>query len=220
MMHVECFPKDGLDIVERLKHIVKVYRFVLAGGTATAIQIGHRMSEDLDFFTDRSFSTDVIFREFQQRKLTPLVLQEEKDTLSVIITNTKVSMFRYLYPFVEKYSEWLGISVAGLVDIAAMKIIAISQRGAKRDFVDLYFILRTIPFWKVSENMVKRFGSNRINPVHVGKSLVYFHDAESDPDPHYCAGRETDWKIIKKFFVGHVQQMVLDLQQAKGSVDS
>jgi len=201
--------------LSRLKHIVDAHHFVLAGGTATAIQIGHRMSEDLDFFTDQSFSTDGIFRELKRRKLAPSVLQEDRDTLSVVIRSTKVSMFRYPYPFVEKCLDWQGISLSGLVDIAAMKIIAISQRGAKRDFVDLYFIVRTVPFWRIAENMMKRFGSDRINPVHIGKSLVYFHDAEPDPDPRYCAGNETDWRAIRMFFVGHVQQMVLDLQRAK-----
>jgi predicted nucleotidyltransferase component of viral defense system len=214
-MHSECFPKEGLRILNRLNHIVKTHRFVLAGGTAAAIQIGHRISEDLDFFTNQPFPTDEIFRELQRRKLNPLVLQEEKHTLTVTIGQTKVSMFYYPYPFMEKYIKWKNVAVSGITDIAAMKIIAISQRGAKRDFVDLYFILRTIPFWKVSENLIKRFGADRINPVHIGKSLVYFHDADSDPDPRYCRGNEPDWQTIKMFFVGHIQQMVLDLQRAK-----
>ena len=96
-----------------------------------------------------------------------------------------------------------------------MKVIAISQRGAKRDFVDLYFILHSIPFWKIADNMLKRFSPDRVNPVHIGKSLVYFHDAEADPEPRYCSGHETDWHVIKEFFVGHVQQLVLDMQEAK-----
>ena len=214
-MYLECFPKEGRKILKRIGGIVSSHRFVLAGGTATAIQIGHRMSEDLDFFTNQSFATDEIFRGLQRQKFNPLVLQEDEHTLTVTIEQTKVSMFYYPYPFIEKYLKWENITVSGITDIASMKIIAIGQRGAKRDFVDLYFILRTIPFWRISENMVKRFGENRINPVHIGKSLVYFHDAESDPDPQYCRGNETDWKKIKMFFTGHVRQMVLDLQKAK-----
>ncbi len=213
-MYSECFPKEGLPVLTRLKHIVRPHHFLLAGGTAAAIQIGHRISEDLDFFTNRPFATEEIFRELQQQKLAPLLLQEEKHTLTVIIKQTKVSLFYYLYPFIEKYFEWKGLAVSNITDIAAMKIIAINQRGAKRDFVDLYFMLQVIPFWKISENMVKRFGANRVNPVHIGKSLVYFHDADSDPEPRYCKGKETDWQTIKTFFVNHVQQMVLDLQKA------
>ncbi|MFA5393632.1 MAG: nucleotidyl transferase AbiEii/AbiGii toxin family protein [Candidatus Ratteibacteria bacterium] len=213
-MHSECFPKEGLLVLTRLKHIVRPHHFLLAGGTAAAIQIGHRISEDLDFFTNQPFATEEIFRELQRRKLAPLLLQEEKHTLTVIIKQTKVSLFYYPYPFIEKYLEWKGIAVSQITDIAAMKIIAINQRGAKRDFVDLYFMLQTVPFWKISENMVKRFGANRVNPVHIGKSLVYFHEADSDPEPRYCKGKETDWQIIKAFFANHVPQMVLALQNA------
>ena len=214
-MHSECFSKEGLQVLTQLKYIAQTYRFILAGGTAAALQIGHRISEDLDFFTNQPFKTEDIFRELQQKNLNPVVLQEEKHTLTVTIKQTKVSIFYYPYPFIGKYLNWKDIDVSGITDIAAMKIIAISQRGAKRDFVDLYFILQTVPFWKISENMIKRFGVNRVNPVHIGKSLVYFHDAESDPDPRYCKGNETDWQIIKTFFAGHVQQMVIDLQKTK-----
>ncbi len=96
-----------------------------------------------------------------------------------------------------------------------MKIIAISQRGAKRDFFDLYFILQTIPFWKIAENMTKRFGHDRINPLHIGKSLVFFDDAEADPDPNFIDLKNPTWNNVKKFFRKSVQQMVLDLEKAK-----
>ncbi len=80
-----------------------------------------------------------------------------------------------------------------------MKVIAISQRGTKRDFVDLFFILQDLPFHKVAEHMVKRFGKERINPIHLGKSLVYFSDAESNPEPEHIKGKEYAG-IISKFF--------------------
>jgi len=94
-----------------------------------------------------------------------------------------------------------------------MKTLSITQRGAKRDFTDLYFILQDVPFQKIASNMIKRFGKDRINPVIVGKALVYFEDAEADPDPEYL-GRKKDWKEIKRYFVDHVRQLVLDLQKA------
>lgn len=214
-MHTECFPREGVEVLKRLKPIIKTRRFILAGGTAAAIQIGHRISEDLDFFTIQSFSTDRIIHEINQQKLKFLLLKEEKDTLSGIAGNTKISLFSYPYPFIEKRIIWQGISAASMVDVASMKVIAISQRGAKRDFVDLFFILHSIPFWRIADNMVKRFGPDRVSPVHIGKSLIYFHDAETDPNPRYCAGFETNWQTIKTFFTKHVKQLVLDLQRAK-----
>ncbi len=124
-------------------------------------------------------------------------------------------MFQYPYPFMGKNKELDGIPTAAIIDIASMKVMAISQRGAKRDFVDLYFILQDIPFWKIAENLIKRFGKERINPVHIGKSMVYFNDAEVDPNPKYCKGKESDWKTVKKFFSKNLHQMVIDLHNAK-----
>lgn len=95
-----------------------------------------------------------------------------------------------------------------------MKIIAINQRGTRRDFIDLYCILQEVPFHKVSGHMVKRFGKERINPVNIGKSLVYFSDAESEPEPQYLKGKTVRWETVKKFFKQHVRQMVLDIDIA------
>lgn len=92
--------------------------------------------------------------------------------------------------------------------------LALSKRGVKREFVDLYVILQNMPFSKIAENMVKRFGIERVNPVHIGKSLVYFSDAESNPDPEYIKGENIKWESIKVFFKEHVKQFVLDLNIA------
>ena len=93
--------------------------------------------------------------------------------------------------------------------------VGFQVRGAKRDFVDLYAILQEIPFHQVARHTVLRFGKERINPVQTGKSLVYFADADTNPDPAYRKGMELDWEDIKKFFRGHVKQFVLDLEAAR-----
>jgi hypothetical protein len=87
------------------------------------------------------------------------------------------------------------------------------QRGAKRDYVDLYWILQDVPFSKIAENMISRYGANRVNPLVIGKALVFFQDADSDPDPKYL-GKRTAWEKIKKYLTDHVQQFVLDIQKA------
>jgi hypothetical protein len=107
-----------------------------------------------------------------------------------------------------------GARIAGLLDIAAMKIIAINQRGTKRDFIDLYCILQAIPFHKVADHLVRRFGKERINAVNIGKSFIYFSDAESEPDPQYLKGKAVRWETAKEFFKQHVKQMVLDIDIA------
>lgn len=199
-----------------IKEIVHKHNFILAGGTALALQIGHRISVDLDFFSERQFSTDALYRGLQKAGLKPVVQQETEGTLTAMVNEVKVSMLHYPYIFLDKKLSWKGIDIAGMIDIAAMKVMAITQRGAKRDFVDLYFILQDAPFRKIAENMIKRYGADRLNPVNIGKAIVYFSDADIDPDPQYCGKEKPDWNSIKKFFVKNVRQMVMDMQEAVG----
>jgi len=213
-LHLETLPKDSQVVLTKIKSLIKKHRFVLAGGTGLALQRGHRVSEDLDFFTKQTFSTDLLFREIKGKKLSPMVLQEEKGTLTVTAHGVKLSFLQYAYPFKEKMADLDGVPIAGIIDITSMKIIAVSQRGAKRDFVDLYSVLQTVPFWKIAENLMERFGKDRVNPVHIGKSLVYFKDADIDPDPRYLGNEQLPWDQVKKFFKKNVKQMVIDLDQA------
>ncbi|MHB8482303.1 MAG: nucleotidyl transferase AbiEii/AbiGii toxin family protein [Nitrospiria bacterium] len=216
-MHFKCLPSEARELLKKLDKIVRARKCLLAGGTGLALQLGHRISADLDFFTETTFSTEKVFQEIRRLGLNPRVLEESEGSLTVTIDGTKVSIFRYLYPFIEEMKDADGVPVAGIIDIASMKIIAVNQRGAKRDFFDLYFILQDIPFWKIAENMVKRFGNDRINPVHIGKSLVFFNDADTDPDPRLIGKDKPSWEKVKKLFIKNVQQMVLDMERGRGS---
>ncbi|OIP66015.1 MAG: hypothetical protein AUK29_01645 [Nitrospirae bacterium CG2_30_53_67] len=214
-VHVESLPPNLRKVIARLRPVVRAHGFILAGGTGLALQLGHRISEDLDFFTTEDFSTENLFQALQAERVQPEIMQEAQGTLTVLANEVKTSFFHYPYPFPEPKARWNGISISGIADIAGMKVISISQRGARRDFVDLYFILQSLPFFQVAENMIRRFGWNRIHPLHIGKSLVYFEDAESDPDPRYCGKKKPSWEFIKRFFTRNVQQIVLDLESAR-----
>ena len=214
-MHYKCLPKNTRNLLKKLDKFTRAHDLVLAGGTGLALQIGHRTSVDLDYFTQKKFSTEKVFQELQHLGLNPSIQEESEGSITVIADGTKLSIFHYSYPFIEEYKNADGSPVAGIIDIASMKVIAISQRGAKRDFIDLYFILQTTPFWKIAENMIRRFGQARINPLLIGKSLVFFDDAEEDPDPNFTGPDNPTWKKVKKFFAKNVQQMVLDLEKAK-----
>ncbi len=212
-MYKESFPKNGWIVINALKDVLSKYNAVLAGGTALSLQIGHRMSVDLDFFTTANFKSDFIIGAIKRANLPFSVISEESDTFLVEINNTKFALFKYDYPFIDKTINLNGINLSGILDIAAMKIIAISQRGTKRDFVDLFFILKNVPLFTVADHLIKRFGRERINAINIGKSFVYFTDAESDPEPKYLKGNETSWKTVKLFFKKHVKQFVFDLDE-------
>jgi hypothetical protein len=213
-VHKECFPEEGWKVLRSLKDLFRKYNLKIAGGTALALHLGHRISRDLDMFTDVEFKVESLISGIRKTGYSFRIISEGEGYLTADVGGIKISFFKYDYPFVEKPVIYRGVLIAGIHDIAAMKIIAISQKGTKRDFIDLYFVLQDIPFHKLSCHMVKRFGKERINPVHIGKSLVYFLDANSDPEPEYVRGREVSWDKVKKFFKSHVKQFVLDLATA------
>jgi len=213
-MHKECFPEQGWVILKSLKDVFTKYKAILAGGTACALHLGHRISMDLDFFTGMDFQIESVIAAIRKAGHPFHVISEGEGYLIVTIEDIRVSLLKYEYPFLEKPVAYQGIPVAGVLDLASMKVIAISQRGTKREFADLYCILQEMPFHKIADHMVKRFGKGRINPVHIGKSLVYFSDADSNPEPEYVKGRDVSWEKIKSFFRNHVRQFVLDLDTA------
>ncbi|HWR59529.1 MAG TPA: nucleotidyl transferase AbiEii/AbiGii toxin family protein [Thermodesulfovibrionales bacterium] len=201
-------------MLKSLKGMLNKYHAVLAGGTALALQIGHRISEDLDFFTTKGFRAESMISEIRKTGHPFRIISEGEGSLVADVAGIKVSFLKYDYPFLEKPALIDGIQVASVLDIAAMKVIAVSQRGTRRDFIDLFCIIQDMPFYKIAEHMVRRFGKERINPVHIGKSLVYFADAESNPEPLYIKSKSVKWDYVQEFFRHHVKQFVIDLDVA------
>src|SRR4030067_3330507 len=127
-MHIECLPPEGQRLLRRFKDIASDNHLVLAGGTALALQLGHRISVDLDFFTRDDFSTESLIQEINKFKLGCQILQEVAGTLTCIVSGVKVSVLRYPYPFMETAGRVKDIPVAGILRIAAIKGKAINQR--------------------------------------------------------------------------------------------
>jgi hypothetical protein len=214
-IHKNCLPAQAWKVLDKIKRVAARHEAVLAGGSALALQIGHHISFDLDFFTRKPFRPDKLISEIRKATGHFQVLTGEEGTLILEIEGMKVAFSQYEHPFLAKIIEHAGTRIAGMLDIASMKVIAISQRGVKRDFVDLYFILQKIPFHLIASHVVKRFGRERINPAHIGKSLLWFADADTNPEPAYVKGREKSWDSIKEFFRTHVKQFTLDLEAAR-----
>jgi hypothetical protein len=216
--HKECLPAQGRAVLKKLGVLVSRHTFILAGGTALALRKGHRLSYDLDFFSAKDFRNDTVITEIRKVTKDFQVITEEAGSLTLDIEGVKVSFFRYEYPFLDTQDALAQTRLAGILDIAAMKVIALVQRGVKRDFVDLYVILQEVPFHKIAAHMLRRYGQKRISPVSIGKALVWFADADTNPEPAYIKGRELNWEDIKKFFRLHVKQFVFDLEAEKKKI--
>ena len=172
----------------------------LAGGTALALQVGHRQSVDLDFFTSkRNFSGAELLDNFFDNSAWKTTINR-KNTIYGELLKAKVSFIAYPF-FIPKqnFIQYGSIKILHQIDIAVMKIIAISQRGRKRDFFDLYWCAKNI---EPLENSIKRLKTQYPSVAHdyhhILKSLVYFADAESDPNPEIFF--KIRWEDVKDYF--------------------
>lgn len=177
----------------------------LAGGTACALQLGHRISIDLDFFTAKEFDAKELIRSL---KKAGKFIEERQGWGTVLgtIDGVKFSYFVYKYPVIFPYKHVFDINLADLRDIAAMKIDAISTRGIKRDFIDLYFICRSgISLQKILSFYDRKYGRLSSNIIHIQKSLVYFVDADATQMPKML--KPCNWQEVKRFFETEVKKM-------------
>jgi len=179
--------------------------FYLAGGTGLALQFGHRISLDLDFFAPEHFEEDVLLQRVQ--KLAGFALASKSpSTLHTTIQTTKVSFQGYSYPVLNAANEFLGVPVADPRDIACMKMSAIASRGTKRDFIDLYFCARQFDLNEILRMFERKYAQANFSRIHILKSLTYFGDAEKDPMPHMLV--PADWESVKQFFLAGVPRLL------------
>jgi len=200
-MFEKVLSEQALEAVSVLAPAVK--DFYLAGGTGLALQLGHRKSDDLDFFSDRMFNADALLASI------PYDVQvfTELGTVHCQVKGIRVSLLYYEPPLIYPPLRWHNIEVADVRDIGAEKIKTISQRGAKKDFIDLFAILKLkYSIAEVCGFFGQRFKDSHVNRYHVLKSLTFFEDAEQDPAPEMLIeDADWEWEGIKDFFVQNIE---------------
>lgn len=180
--------------------------FYLAGGTALALQIGHRDSIDFDFFSPESFSTEELFRKVDQVFKSHRVIktQEAKDTLSVVIDDgIKMSFFAFPYKLIEPLLDKNNFKMSTIADIGAMKLSAITSRSVLKDYVDLYFILHKIGLNELLQMTETKFPTLDANLIL--KSLVYFDDIQEEPIL-FKHGDDVSFASVKKYLSEEVKK--------------
>ncbi|MBI2070355.1 MAG: nucleotidyl transferase AbiEii/AbiGii toxin family protein [Elusimicrobia bacterium] len=207
--HPQAMTNDCRQTARLLLTLPQLKKFYLAGGTALALQFGHRVSMDLDFFSP-DYPLDPSHLEALKTGLRKIgrfaIRKEEEGTLHVVILETAVSFLRYPYPALKPLLSWEGLAVASYEDIALMKIGAIIGRGAKKDFIDLYTISQKIPLTDLLKLSEQKFKHSADFYLQAAKALVYFDDAESDPSPRLL--KPARWPQIKKYFEQEVPKAV------------
>jgi len=202
-LHLDILPEGQLKLFETLSSLSFIQDFYLAGGTCLAMQIGHRLSIDFDFFIPADFNTGDIINILTeigayQRE------NEAKNTINVILNGVKISFFGYRYKIIDEFKNFHNIRLAGLKDIAGMKLEAIAGRGSKKDFIDLDFLLQQFTLKEIFSFHTRKYGTGLSNQYHLLKSLIYFKDAEAEAMPVMI--KPLDWEKVKTRIIEHAKQ--------------
>jgi hypothetical protein len=204
---------EQLAALDRIAGLPAAGSLYLAGGAAVAFHFDHRRSEDVDLFsTSPELDLDALRRDLFAVFPAMAIRGETDVTLKVVAEGAAIDIVRYPYPPLDVPGPGpSGMSVAGIHDLAAMKLAAISHRGIRRDFWDLHVI--TTSGWagsslaEATEHYLRKFGRQESDLYHVYRSLTYFADAETDP--LYPAGMTAElWGDIKGYFERKVPTLI------------
>ena len=171
----------------------------LFGGTALALQYGHRMSIDLNFFGD--IEEDSIAIRDILRSIGPISVYKETTNIKIYSVNgIKVDFVNYKYPWIDSVIKKDGLRLASPKDIAAMKINAIEGRGTKKDFIDMYFLLQHYTLDDILKFYAEKYPENSV--FRGLMSLSYFEDAEDELMPKMFSNIQ--WDDMKQFILDKV----------------
>jgi predicted nucleotidyltransferase component of viral defense system len=193
MLYFNTVKPDTLELLNKIMEIPELINFNLAGGTSLSLQIGHRLSVDLDLFGKRPFN---------QQEILDLVsslgnvrqISYSKNIFVLNINDIKVDFVNYKYPLLKEIRTENSLRLFSLEDIAAMKIAAVTGRGRKRDFTDLFFILKYFTLTEILSFYNEKYPDG--NELMAARSLTYFSDADEDEDMSLF--KKAPWNVVKK----------------------
>jgi hypothetical protein len=204
--HWEALPTRQQAVFRACAKISRRWGAYLAGGTALALQLGHRQSEDLDWFTPQTLAPDDLLVDTHGIGFPMTVKQNNEGTFLATVGEVKFSVFRYRYPMIESFVEVEGINLASTRDLAAMKLAALMGRAAKRDYVDIHVLLTQGHLSLLQ--MVRAFEQKYPNHDVQGalRALTFFEDIEGTM-PIMLA--PTTWKKVTTDLARWARQPIL-----------
>ena len=202
-VNTEILPDNQQKLFNILKNNQWISDFYLAGGTGLALQYNHRKSVDFDFFNENNFTNEGIIEKLKSIGEVQ-ILSEAKNTLHALVNNVRISFLGYKYPLLKNFITEGQIKIADHLDIACMKLSAIASRGTKKDFVDLYFLLKNFKTTELFNYYEEKYNVKDYTYILL-KSLVYFEDADQDPMP--VLYESVWWEEVKHTITKEVQKI-------------
>lgn len=206
--HWEYVSDQLQDIITSIGQEPSLQNFYLAGGTALALQLGHRISVDLDFFSAEDELLDESRQNIiakLQRHLTFEIVQNVVGSLLLNVGGVAVGFFSYQYPLLTTPLLVSQVKLAGLLDIGLMKMDAVASRGVKKDFYDLYFIAQQLPLDEILEHSQTKYPYTRDFGIMVLEALVDFSIA--DQQAPIQTHPPIEWATVQAFCQQEVQRL-------------
>lgn len=199
MLYLETVESSTLELLKKLQRLPVLEQTRLVGGTALALQLGHRKSIDLDFFGTVDCEAEYL-RESIAGIASLTILKESPHIHIYIVDGIKVDIVNYKYPWLDDVVLEQGLRLASVSDIAAMKITAIIGRGTKKDFIDIAFLLHHFSLEEILHFYAAKYNDSSV--FMAMKSLAYFDDAEADPMPNMFVNQS--WQQVKAHILSKI----------------
>lgn len=213
-IHTNNIPAETAKLLDKFAQCDFIKKYTLVGGTALALQIGHRQSEDLDFIFDgEKIPATSIKREISKRFQGYRIIREEKDyQLDFLIDEVRVTFFStgaVLIPFkVRDFSEkHQNLNIAGVEIISVLKMATLAQRNTIRDYYDLYFVAKhLIPLKRIIE-LSKKMLPN-VAAITYTETIIYTKDIPEDSIENHMNPAEIVTKEqISAFFIEELKKI-------------
>ena len=196
-MHPEILSSEQRDLLP----LIKLFRreFYLVGGTAIALQIGHRKSIDFDLFKATPFISRRILDKISAGKYRYVVTRRVSEQLNLTILNVKITFFEYPYSIETSVDFDKIICMPDLLSLAAMKAFALGKRSKWKDYVDLYFLLRDFFSLEMIIQKAETIFEQEFSEKLFRSQLVYYADIEHSEAVEFLPGFEIGEEEVKNF---------------------
>lgn len=202
MLQTQTVVPDLVELLKKIMHEKLFENYFLVGGTALALQIGHRNSVDIDLFGNHEINSDQFINKLEEFGEV-IVTQSTKNILITKTNGIKVDFVNYKYPLLSNPIEIDFIRMLSKKDISAMKLNAIAGRGSKKDFIDLYFLLQEFSLAEMVDFYCQKYHDG--SKFMVIKSLGYFDDADFQPQPQMF--KDFDWEECKRYILEEAKKL-------------
>ena len=193
MLSLQTIHPDTLELLKTLMHLPILGQMRLVGGTSLALQYGHRRSIDLDLFGKTTEDVDELTEVLHDSVENVVRGNCSKRIKAYMLNGVKVDIVNYDYPWIDALVAEDNIRLASPKDIAAMKVNAVMGRGTKKDFIDVYFLLRHFSLEELIKLYLQKYNDG--SEYRALLSMSYFADADSQPMPYMF--ESIDWETVK-----------------------